>query len=93
MNTFIQWLLIGLGVGILISFTIIFLYSLIKNTNERRNVKRMMKKGQFLTPIDARDYDVKAWQNQKYGNIDSNKNAEELPQLNKKIFEKKNGSI
>ena len=80
--------LIGFGSGLIIFPICLWFYRLFKNTGERRRVKRMLKKGQFLITIDPRDYDVNAWQNQKYGNINPEEHAEYLKNLHEKIFKK-----
>jgi len=76
-------LLIGLGLGLIIFPMGVSIYNLFRNTIERRNIKRMIKKGEFLTPIDIKDYDGKTWSDQ----ISFNK--EELKNFNDKIFNKK----
>lgn len=82
MNQFLLWLLIGFGAGIVIFPILLGIFILFKNTLERRKIKKMIKKGQFLIPIDTRDYDEKAWEGQIIHNVEDIKN------LNK-IFEKK----
>jgi DNA-binding transcriptional regulator YhcF (GntR family) len=84
MNPFLAYLLIGLGVGVPVFFIFLGIYKLIKNTMERRMVKRQIKAGKFLVPIDTRDYNVEAWKN----HIDVSKTAEDLNRLNQKIFKK-----
>jgi len=88
MNTFILWLLIGLGIGIPVFFIGLWIVRKIKNVLERRLVKRLLKQGSFLTPIDTKDYNADLWKNKKYGNIDSEKEAELIPKLNQTIFKK-----
>lgn len=62
MNSF----LIGLLIGVLISFILVpvglWVYTIIKNTLERREIKRMIFQKQILKPMDERDYNVKAWE-------------------------------
>jgi predicted RND superfamily exporter protein len=81
-------ILIGFGSGIIIFPIGLLIYNTIKNAKERRAIKRMIKNNQFLIPIDTRDYDVKAWQNQKYGNINPEDYKQDLENLNLKIFKK-----
>jgi flagellar biosynthesis/type III secretory pathway protein FliH len=81
-----MFLLIGLGLGLIVFPICLFLYIKISNAIMRRKIKRIMKKEQFLTPIDPKDYDVKAWQNKKYGNIDIEAQKEILKNLNLRIF-------
>lgn len=88
MNPFITWGLIGLGSGIIIFPIFLKLYLIIRNAKERRMIKKMMKKGQFLVPIDPKDYNVEAWKNQKYGNINPEEQKPYLDNLNLKLFKK-----
>jgi hypothetical protein len=82
MNEFLKWLLIGFGSGLIVFPIGIGIFSLVKSTLERRKIKKMINKGQFLKPIDARDYDTKAWKNH------ITYDPEELAKLNEKIFKK-----
>jgi hypothetical protein len=75
-------LLIGFGSGLIIFPIGIGVYSLFKNTLERRKVKIMMKKGEFLTPIDQKDYDAVTWA----GQIIPDENA--VKHLNDSIFKR-----
>lgn len=79
---FLQGLLIGAVIGIVGVPITLFLINFVKNTRERRKIKRMIKEGKFLMPIDKKDYDVEAWKNQ------ITYNPEELENLNQKIFKK-----
>lgn len=88
MNAFIIFMLIGFASGLIIFPIILLVYIKIKNAKERRTIKRMMKKGQMLIPIDPKDYNVEAWKNQEYGNINPEDNKEILENLNLKIFKK-----
>lgn len=54
----------------------------------RRKIKKMLKKGQFLIPLDAKDFNSKAWKDHKYANIDIESLKDELNNLNQKIFKK-----
>lgn len=60
MNDFLYGLLWSL-VGIIIAPIFIWIYHIIKNTKERRNIKRLIAKGEFLKPIDEKDFDTKTW--------------------------------
>ena len=93
MNPFLLYLLIGFGSGLIIFPIFLWLYLLIRTARMRRNIKKMMKANQFLTPIDTKDYDTKAWQNQKYGNIDVEVGMELLKTLNESIFKKKDEAV
>lgn len=84
MNTFIQWLLIGFGGGFVLLLIGIPLFNLIRNTIERRRIKKMINNKQFLITIDERDYDSKAWEKE----IDKEKCKIDLENLNKTIFKK-----
>lgn len=88
MNPFFIYILIGFGTGIFIFPAGLFVFLKIKNAKERRGIKRMMRNNQFLVPIDPQDYDVKAWQGKKFGNINPKDQEEDLKNLNTKIFKK-----
>ena len=80
-----QSALIGLGVGLVLMPIFVWVSKLFKNTIERRNIKRMIKAGQFLIPIDKKDYDYNgAWKNQ----IDPSLYEKDLKNLNDKVFNK-----
>lgn len=81
-------LLIGLGVGLVVFPIIAVIYTIFKVTLMRRNIKKLLKQGRFLIPIDQKDYDVKAWQNKKYANINPDDYKKDLEDLNLKIFKK-----
>jgi hypothetical protein len=87
-STFVILMLIGFGSVIFIFPIGLWIYKMFKNTFERRRIKKMLKRGQFLITIDPRDYDYKAWQGKKYGNIDINETKKDLDRLNEKIFKK-----
>jgi hypothetical protein len=80
--------LIGFGSGIILFPIGLWFYKLFKNTFERLRIKKMLRAGQFLVTIDTRDYDYKAWQNQRYGNINIEETKKDLEKLNEKIFKK-----
>lgn len=89
MNEFIQSLLIGAVIGLVIVPIILWIYTLIRNTRERRRVKRMIKTGNFLSPLDPKDYNTDIWQS----NIDVESNKRQLENINN-LFKKqeiKNG--
>lgn len=88
MNNILFGLLVGFGSAIIVFPIGLWIYTLFRNANERRAIKRLMKQGKILEPLDPKDYDVKAWQNQKYGNINSENNKQLLEKLNDKIFHK-----
>lgn len=86
MNSFLLGSLIGLASGIIIFPIGLGLFLLIKNTKERRKIKRLMRQGKILMPIDPKDFNIEAWQNKKYGNIEIN--PDDVKNLNLKIFKK-----
>lgn len=78
-------LLIGGGIGLLITPLIYGLIRLYKRTKERLMIKALLKAGQFLMPIDARDYDSRQdgpWTDL----IDAEQGKKDLANLNKVIF-------
>lgn len=98
MNEILSKFLIGIFLGILAAVIIapvsLFAYETIKKLFLRRKIAKMLKKREFLEPLDKKDYDYKAWTGKKYGNIDFEKNEQELKRINEKIFgiKKENGS-
>lgn len=80
---FLLWSLLGLGIGFVGLFIFIPLFLLIRNTLERRKVKKLIKQGKFLMPIDKKDFDHEKWKD--LIQID----PEEVKNLNAKIFNKK----
>jgi len=78
MNQFIINILIGAGLGLFIVPFVLWIYTLIKKTREKRKIKRMLQRGQFLQPIDPRDYNTKIWANQ----INVEENKKQLDKLN-----------
>jgi hypothetical protein len=82
MVSFVGGLLIGCGIGLVVVLPLfIWIYSLVKDTLERRNIKRMIKKGDFLSPIDKKDFDQATWQE-----INVKKDEQNLKDLDKRIF-------
>ena len=84
MNIWLLWILIGLGVGLFVVPIVLWIFNLIRNTIERRKVKKMIMTGEFLTPMDLKDYNSKAWENQ------IKHNPEDLKKLNMQLFENSN---
>jgi predicted tellurium resistance membrane protein TerC len=82
MGLFLTGLLIGMGSSLILTPLGLLFHKKIKDTKERRKIKKMIKNGEFLTPIDEKDYNSKLWESY----IDVNKNREELENLNKQIF-------
>lgn len=84
-----QWwmaLLIGMGAGLVILLVFIPIITLVKNTKERIKVKRMIKRGDFLQPIDPKDYNTETWKDK----IDVEANKQKLASLNEQIFQNPN---
>lgn len=86
MNDFLIGVLVGLACFIVLFPLGLWIYSFIRNTKERRKIKGMLKRGEFLTPLDEKDYNSKVWQNQRYGNINPEEHKEALKNLDIKIF-------
>lgn len=81
-------LLTGAGIGLILMPIFVWIAKLFHNTSERRKIKRLIKKGKFLTPLDPRDYDSTGpWKNQiTPAMIEENK--EQLKRLNTEMFRK-----
>ena len=84
MVTFVQGLLIGGGIGLVLTPVIVFLFFTFKNAVDRRKIKRMIKKGQFLIPLEETDYNSKVWAKE----INIKEQTKSLEFLNDKIFHK-----
>ena len=76
------WMLIGAGSGIIVLPIGMWIFNLINDTLERRAIKRLINQGKFLTPIDKKDYDTKAWEKE----IDTTNQQKQLDELNSKRF-------
>ena len=84
-----QWwlaLLIGMGAGLVILLVFIPIITLVKNTKERIKVKRMIKRGDFLQPLDPKDYNAEKWKDK----IDIEANKTRVDNLNEQIFKNPN---
>jgi len=80
-----QAVLVGLAVGVFIGTPIMyFILKLYKDTRQRISVKKAVEKGEFLQPIDKRDYDVETWKDK----IQPDENY--VKNLDKKILHKIN---
>jgi hypothetical protein len=86
MNPFLLYGLVGLASGVVVFPVGLWIFLKFRNTFERRRVKRMLKRGQFLIPIDPKDFDTTAWQGKRYGNINVNDYKDDLENFNLKIF-------
>jgi hypothetical protein len=84
-----MWLLLGLGAGIIVLPIIMLIRGKILNAVERRKIKREISKGNFLIPLDTRDYDVEKWQHY----IDSSKSVEQLKKESAIAVEKFKGRV
>lgn len=78
------WALIGAASSFIVVPIVMSLFFLIKNTIERRSIKRMIKDGKMLQPIDSRDYETDIWDK----HLDVQKNKEIFDNLGKRIFKK-----
>jgi len=61
MYEIISGLLWGLLAGVIIVPIFLLIRHKIKNTRERLSIKAMINKGQYLVPMDSRDYDTRMW--------------------------------
>jgi hypothetical protein len=82
--TFWTWILYGAITGLVITPIVMLIYGFFRGILVKRRIKRLIKSGQFLTPIDTRDYNTEAWKNY----IDASKSPGELAYLNDRIFKK-----
>lgn len=76
-------LLLGMGAGLIALMVIIPIVSKVKSTKERMMVKKLIKEGKYLQPIDPKDYDSTNWEG-----IDKEKNAEILSNFDERIFKR-----
>lgn len=83
MMPFLKYMLIGFGIGAIVTPIGLIIYTLFRNTIQRRNIKKQIKAGNFLKPLDARDYNVEAWKDQIIPAT-----QEELNNLDNKIFKR-----
>jgi len=58
---FVSGLLLGLLGSIFIVPFVLWIYTKIKNTKERRSIKRQITRGEFIKPMEQKDYDTKVW--------------------------------
>lgn len=77
-------LLIGGGVGLVFIPIFVGIAKLYRNLKIKKQIRKMLKRKQFLTPIDTRDYDSEAWKNE----INPEEYKKDLENLNSKIFNK-----
>lgn len=76
-------LLAGCLAGLIIVMPIIVaIRKFIRNTKERVLVKKLLKLGQILMPIDAKDYNIEMWKEE----IPLDEEA--IKKFNKKLFKK-----
>jgi hypothetical protein len=86
--SFFLWSLAGVGIGLIVVPIIMWVCVIIRNAKQRREVKRLIKQNKFLIPIDAKDYDVEAWKNQKHGNIDNSLYTQEAIDIDNKVYKR-----
>ena len=84
MNSFVIEMLIGLGISLVGTPLVLWIIYLISEAKVRRNIKRQIANGNFLKPIDKRDYDEKIWDD-VYKN---NTTKEDLEDFEKQIFKR-----
>jgi hypothetical protein len=84
MNSFVIGMLIGLGISLVGTPLVLWIIYLISEAKVRRNIKRQIVNGNFLKPIDKRDYDEKMWED-IYKN---NTTKEDLEDFEKQIFKR-----
>lgn len=83
MNIFLTWFLIGMGSGLIILPIFMWIFNKIRDAKERRMIKREIANGNYLAPIDEKDFDTKNWSEIK-------PNQERVNNLNKDIFKHEN---
>lgn len=79
-----QALLAGGAVGLVFIPIFVGISKLFRNLSQRKQIKRMIKRKQFLIPIDTKDYDVFAWRNE----INPENYKDDVKNLNAKLFKK-----
>lgn len=80
-----QALLFGGSIGLVIVPIFVGIAKLKKRVTERMSIKRLIKEGKYLVPIDPRDWDTNSpWKNQ----INPNDYKKDLQSINTKIFHK-----
>lgn len=81
------WLYFGLGLASGLILTPVYLYFHYKFKMRKilKETEKLIANGEFLKPLDTRDYDSQKWADK----LDISKLTEELSQLNSKIFTKK----
>ncbi len=84
MNLILLGCLLGLGATVILFPIGVGIYSLVKNVKERRRVKKMIKRGEFLHPIDIKDYDSERWKDE----INIEENKVRVADLDKDLFKK-----
>ena len=84
MNSFVIGMLIGLGISLVGIPLVLWIIYLISEAKVRRNIKRQIANGNFLKPIDKRDYDETMWED-IYKN---NTTKEDLEDFEKQIFKR-----
>jgi uncharacterized protein YcbX len=81
---FLIALLIGLLIGIVIVPIMLWIWTKMIRAAEKHRIKRELKNGRFLQPMDKKDYDVEMWKDKV--NVDNN--AAMLAELNDKVFKR-----
>ncbi len=84
MNPFIAGLLWGIPCGLIVFFVGLYFYVKVRDTKQRISVKSQLAKGEFLEPLDPKDYDTEVWKN----DIDVEEGKKRVANMND-IFKKK----
>ena len=76
--------IIGMGIGLVLTFFLILIIGFFKKHKERKEVKKMIQNKEFIVPLDKRDYVSQRWKDV----IDLDKQEKDLQTLNEKIYGK-----
>jgi hypothetical protein len=78
MNNFALGMIYGICASFIIVPLFIWLHHTLKKILEKKKIKSMIKRKEFLMPCDEKDYDVKAWEKE----IDVNEVRKNKDKLN-----------
>lgn len=84
MTSFFIYILIGCGAGIIALPIFMLIHNMIARAIEGRKIKREIKRGNFLIPIDPNDFNTKTWSK----DVDITKYSDDLKNLDKRIFKR-----
>ena len=82
---FVKYFFIGGGIGLLLMVVIVPIYKWFKNMGEKKQVHKAIINGQFLKPLDKRDYDYAAWQEKRNLPIPTEEDLIPLQELSEKM--------